>query len=87
MMNNMKAYELNETAMEKVAGGNFIADYNDPNNVIRSEEDFHIWFNLSYDDKQRVLAQPDADSRRELMYALANGATVFPHGGGVSGSW
>ena len=88
MMNEIKKNALNELEIEKVAGG---FDDNNPNDVIRSEEDFHMWMSLSWEEKEQVYALPDATSRRAKMYELAqrkaNPNQVYAHGGGVSGSW
>ena len=84
MMNELKKNELNEIEMAKVAGG---FDDNNPDDVIRSEEDFHLWMSLSWEEKQQVYAEPDAISRREKMYELGNRNQVHAHGGGVSGGW
>ena len=84
MINDMKKNELTEQEMTGVTGG---FDDNNPNDVIRSEEDFHMWMSLSWEEKQQVYAEPDAISRREKMYELGNRKQVHAHGGGVSGSW
>ena len=88
MMNEIKKNALNELEIEKVAGG---FDDNNPNDVIRSEEDFHMWMSLSWEEKEQVYALSDATSRRAKMYELAqrkaNPNEVYAHGGGVSGGW
>ena len=84
MMNELKKNELNEIEMEKVSGG---FDDNNPNDVIRSEEDFHMWMSLSWEEKEQVYALPDATSRRAKMYELANRKQAHAHGGGASGGW
>ena len=88
MINDMKKKELNEQEIENVVGG---FDDNNPNDVIRSEEDFLLWMSLSWEEKQQVYAMPDATSRREKMYELAqrkaNPNQIHAHGGGVSGGW
>ena len=90
MINDMKKNELNETEMEKVAGGNY--DYeNHPDNVIRSQEDLELWMSLSWEERDEVTALPDAKSRRAKMYEIgkrkANPNQIYVHGGGASGGW
>ena len=90
MMNDMKKNELNELEMEKVAGGSI--DYeNHPDNVIRSQEDLNLWMSFSWEERDQVLALPDANSRRAKMYEIgkrkANPNQTYVHGGGVSGGW
>ena len=90
MMNDMKKNELNETEMEKVAGGNY--DYeNHPDNVIRSQEDLDLWMSLSWEERDEVLALPDAKSRRAKMYEIgerkANPNKIYAHDSGASGGW
>lgn len=82
--------ELMESEMEKIAGGNI--DYeNHPDNVIRSQEDLEIWMSFSWEERDEVLALPDANSRRAKMYEIAkrkeNPGQTYVHGGGVSGGW
>ena len=87
MINDMKN-ELTEQEMASITGG---FDDNNPNDVIRSEEDFHMWMSLSWEEKEQVYALPDATSRRVKMHELAqrkaNPNEVYAHGGGVSGGW
>ena len=88
MIDDMKKNELTEQEMTGITGG---FDDNNPNDVIRSEEDFHMWMSLSWEEKEQVYALPDATSRRAKMYELAqrkaNPNEVYAHGGGVSGGW
>ena len=88
MMNERKKNELTENEMENIVGG---FDNNDPNYVIHNEEDFQLWMSLSWEEKEQVYALPDATSRREKMYELAqrkaNPNQAYAHGGGASGGW
>ena len=90
MINDIKLNELNETEMEKVAGGSY-ADENNPDNIIRSQADLDLWMSFSWEERDAVIALPDANSRRAKMYELAqrkaNPNEVYVHGGGVSGGW
>lgn len=90
MMNNIKNNELNEIEMEKVAGGSFEYD-NNPDNVIRSQEDLNLFMSFTDEERAQVYALPDADSRRAKMYEIgkrkANPGQIYIHGGGVSGGW
>ena len=86
MINDMKN-ELTEQEMTGITGG---FDDNNPNDVIRSEEDFHMWMSLSWEEKEQVYALPDATSRRAKMYELAQRKAnpgAHAHGGGASGGW
>jgi hypothetical protein len=47
MMNDLKKNELKEIEMENVAGGCY-PDENNPDNVIRSQEDLEIWMSFSW---------------------------------------
>ena len=90
MRNDMKKNELNETEIEMVAGGNY-PDDNNPDNIIRSQEDLDLWMSLSWEERDQVLALPDAKSRRAKMYEIgnrkANPNQIYAHGGGASGGW
>ena len=90
MMNDIKKFELNEIEMEKVAGGSY-PDENNPDNVIRSQEDLNLFLSFTDEERAQVYALPNADSRRAKMYEIgkrrANPGQIFPHGGGVSGGW
>ena len=90
MINDMKANKLNETEMEKVAGGSF-PDENNPDNVIRSQEDLNLWMSFTQEERDQVVALPDAKSRRKKMYEIgkrkADPKGVYAHGGGASGGW
>ena len=86
MINDMKN-ELTEQEMTGITGG---FDDNNPNDVIRSEEDFHMWMSLSWEEKEQVYALPDATSRRVKMHELAQRKAnpgAHAHGGGASGGW
>ena len=90
MVNELKKSELNELEMEKVAGGRYEYD-NHPDDVIRSQEDLDLWMSLSWEERDQVLALPDAKSRRAKMYEIgerkANPNKIYAHGGGASGGW
>ena len=90
MINNIKNNELNELEMENVAGGSY-PDENNPDNVIRSQEDLNLFMSFTDEERAQVYALPDAKSRRAKMYEIgkrkANPGQIFPHGGGVSGGW
>lgn len=90
MMNDIKKKELNELEMESVAGGSY-PDENNPDNVIRSQEDLNIWMSFTWEERDEVLALPDANSRRAKMYEIAkrkeNPGQTYVHGGGASGGW
>ena len=90
MMSELKKNELNETEMEKVAGGSYL-DENNPDNIIRSQEDLDLWMSFSWEERDAVIALPDANSRRAKMYEIgkrkANPNQIYPHGSGVSGGW
>ena len=90
MINDIKKNELNELEMENVAGGSY-PDEKNPDNIIRSQEDLNLWMSFSWEERDEVIAQPDANSRRAKMYEIgerkANPNKVYPHGGGVSGGW
>ena len=90
MINDIKKNELNELEMENVAGGYYPAD-NNPDNIIRSQEDLNLWMSFSWEERDEVIALPDANSRRAKMYEIgkrkANPNQTYVHGGGVSGGW
>ena len=90
MMNDMKKNELNELEMENVAGGSY-PDDNNPESIIRSQEDLNLWMSFTWEEREQVLALPDLNSRRAKMYEIgkskANPGQIRIHGGGVSGGW
>jgi hypothetical protein len=90
MINDIKKNELNELEMENVAGG-YYPDDNNPDNIIRSQEDLNLWMSFSWEERDEVIALPDANSRRAKMYEIgkrkANPNQTYVHGGGVSGGW
>ena len=90
MINDMMKKELNELEMEKVAGGCY-PDDNNPDNIIRSQEDLNLWMSFSWEERNEVIALPDANSRRAKMYEIGerknNPNKICTHGGGVSGGW
>ena len=75
MINDIKKNELNELEMENVAGG-YYPDDNNPDNIIRSQEDLNLWMSFSWEERDEVIALPDANPNQ-----------TYVHGGGVSGGW
>ena len=90
MMINDKKNELTEIEMETIAGGTDPYE-NHPDNVIRSQEDLNLWMSFSWEERDQVLALPDANSRRAKMYEIgkrkANPNQTYIHDSGVSGGW
>lgn len=63
MMNNMKAYELNELEMDSVAGGT-------SPNFLCTVADEKLYASLSRNEQLEILKQPDAASRRAKMFEM-----------------
>lgn len=83
MNNELKKNELNETEMDSVTGG-WAPGYD----FLFNDADRNRFYNeLTKEQRDLVVAQPDRASRRAKMLDILNATTVRPHGSGASGGW
>ena len=82
MNNEMKKNELNETEMGGVTGG-WAPGYD----FLYSDADRNIFYQLSKEHRNLVLAQPDRASRRAKMFEIWRANNVHATSTGTSGGW
>ena len=78
----LKKNELNETEMHSITGG-WAPGYD----FLYNDADRNIFYQLSKEHRDLILAQPDRASRRAKMLELWNATTTHAHGTGASGGW